>query len=893
MELSVIGLAAYLHDAGMVVSDSEKAELLSTDEWRDWASRPPFAERLQDIEQRADRATSVAEHFLADVDMRYLVVEYFRQRHHNRSSALVLSHKPDLMAEAALGSRELRDSVAAVCEGHGVATSELYDRHKYPLRRDLLGVPINVRLLTILLRFGDLLDMDIDRACPLMLAAAGTIPSSSAVHWEQYQCINHRVVSPDKIELHARCQTQDQYRVLTDWCQWIVKEVAASPGLLSGAELHAHWTPPVATMSQPEATIDIEAAPGSTFTPSPWRLSLDEEAIFARLSTDLYRGKLAFVRELLQNALDATRCRLYQQIELRGEPRPEYPQLAAAELREQLPIRVTVSTSAVTNALTEASQDYIVLTINDHGVGMTRDIISRYFLQVGKSFYRTDEFRRLYGFLPTSRFGVGFLSIFAASDHVNVETSSSLDPTEDGSIAMLLTGPRNYIVTEHGVRQAPGTAITARLSIPISKGELTVYLRALCRKVEFPIIVDDFGDEVVIKAENPNEFTVVANNPDGINLSVKAFDSDLDGIFGELYFLVREMPNGESWAYTNWARYTYQDKQPGSVVPNLPQTLVALHGLTVESERLGFHESWSYRVDYRKSGEIDLARNMASEHTLMPLLTERMSKLVREHAEGSPFACEPEGWKYLQRLMDVYQLAPLWQDLPGTLRIFTRSGERFESLADLRNMNAFQTVYAFRAPKTVIQNAERYETRELDALSGVDLDTPTILSYDAEYYADDDYRELLFKGRSLTSLMALSNNVILLRWGIDSGRSSTELSPHVNSYAVPLESEEVIGFSIHSTGLISSQATVINETNPLVKWLLTSSHGEVPGVSRSDLTSLSKALLTSVQHNGWKREGLRAFLEKWAALPEVRSECLPPVVDTSEQAFRFAAAFDV
>ncbi len=37
MEAYIIGTSAYLHDAGMVVSDSEKTEILQTEEWRRWA----------------------------------------------------------------------------------------------------------------------------------------------------------------------------------------------------------------------------------------------------------------------------------------------------------------------------------------------------------------------------------------------------------------------------------------------------------------------------------------------------------------------------------------------------------------------------------------------------------------------------------------------------------------------------------------------------------------------------------------------------------------------------------------------------------------------------------------------------------------------------------------
>ena len=47
----ILAVAALLHDAGMVVSDSEKEELLRSNAWSDWVANGPGAGRWAEIQQ--------------------------------------------------------------------------------------------------------------------------------------------------------------------------------------------------------------------------------------------------------------------------------------------------------------------------------------------------------------------------------------------------------------------------------------------------------------------------------------------------------------------------------------------------------------------------------------------------------------------------------------------------------------------------------------------------------------------------------------------------------------------------------------------------------------------------------------------------------------------------
>ena len=126
------------------------------------------------------------------------------------------------------------------------------------------------------------------------------------------------------------------------------------------------------------------------------------------MTDDLYGDKSLFVRELLQNSLDALRLRkalkaLSDEIWTEG----------AVELRHYLD-----------------GNGRSVVECTDNGCGMDLDIIERYFGRVGRSYYRSNEFERLnarfqkagVSFDPCSRFGIGFMSVFMVSDEIEVYT---------------------------------------------------------------------------------------------------------------------------------------------------------------------------------------------------------------------------------------------------------------------------------------------------------------------------------------------------------------------------------------------------------------------------------------------------------------------------------------
>jgi len=93
---------------------------------------------------------------------------------------------------------------------------------------------------------------------------------------------------------------------------------------------------------------------------------------------------------------------------------------------------------------------------------MTEEMILNYFLRVGRSYYQSDEFKkmnydnkRFYDFSPISQFGIGILSCFLKGDRMEVSTRHY---NAGNGIRFTMNGIKGYYsiaVEEKGDRGTP------------------------------------------------------------------------------------------------------------------------------------------------------------------------------------------------------------------------------------------------------------------------------------------------------------------------------------------------------------------------------------------------------------------------------------------------------
>jgi molecular chaperone HtpG len=865
-EAYVLCASALLHDTGMVVSDSELHDLLASDAWRSWIREEPSAQRrlaeIEGLRNGTNPPDQLVRNLIADREMRYVVLEYVRRVHHGRS-AQFLTENEDALGRFAFDDPTLVRTIASVCLGHGLSTYELEDRDAFPEQRDIQGDKVNVRFCALLLRIADLLDMSYDRACPLLLNAASPLPPESIAHWTQYQRIIHRMTSPTRIEITAECDTQDEHRYLHDWCSWIVREVSVARSAMAHSTRHAGWVPPAAAIS-PDGPIVIRPSPTASYVAVDWQLELDTEAVLGRLIHDVSPDPNNFLRELLQNAFDASRCRMYEEMKAAGVALPKYPSAAPQEWRDRFPVHVTRATVTRFNQLSQAEEERDVIVVEDLGVGMTPEIILKYLLQVGRSYYTSEDFARRYPFVPTSRFGIGFLSVFSVADEVRVETRGLHAPAEDG-VSLTLRGPRSYVLTERVERPHPGTRITVIMRKPLDL-DVADLVRYWCPRVEFSIIIADRGTSTEIRAEQFTDF--VYEEPSVLDenetMGVRAFPVAANGAEGEVYVFYRRTLRGESWVDHAWAKHTYPKLHPQARPPRTPASLVCFHGVRISSDFYSSETGISTRLDYRRDvKQIPLSRELLADVGVERfglndrVVQEHVIELARNHLAESSYARGPDAWQYKQRLARLTGLRDFWLDEP-MVRVF-RDGH--PALETLRRVAAFESIDVITRVLWALRSDDAESQRDRPYIEG-----PALWSGDLLWFSSTA-RRYLFGNRCVAEAEWLDDTVMRIRWRTGEPGVRLRFGPGSSQLAdvVPLSSPD-FSVRIHRALDDTYDHGIVNANHPLGKWLL-EVHGEAAKdegkVGRRELEGLTTLLASPIWHSGLHVEQLTEFLERW------------------------------
>jgi hypothetical protein len=867
VELYVMAAACYLHDAGMVVADAEKSSAIKSEDFTAWTTTGAGAARWASIQKfRAGAAPGddALRHFLADVQVRYLLSDYFRRSHHRRGAAFLSQHQSQL-GRFAFDDPALMRTIADVCLAHGLDRSALEDSYRFPDRRDIRGEPVSVRFAAIMLRLGDLLDLSHDRACPLLLNAAGKLPADSLAHWSQYQRITHRLTAPDRIELTAECQTQDEHRVLQDWCQWLVEECRHAATLMAKSVRHANWRPPVVAMDGEHPTIRIQPATGAQYRPVRWVIQLDPDRVLERLVHDLYKERLTFLRELIQNGLDAMRAQMYADLEAAAEPRPNYPYEAPESWREQYCLKIEVTSAQEVNAVSGELETRQIIAVDDCGIGMDSDVIEGFFLQVGRSYYQSDDFKRRFGFVPTSRFGIGFLSVFAVSDHVTVDTCKPA--SLDGPFRLTLTGPRNYLLTEKGTRCVAGTRVEVRLATPIDHAVIEQAVRNWCVRVEFPISLEVAGNRSEIRAECAKDFercVPAVSEPDA-TIRITAYPIRQPGVQGEIYMLSKVDSTGERLAWTASEQATYVEHHPEAWIPSLPPSVRSFHGLAVGAPASG--RAFAFRLDYRRPGDdLSLAREKISRYDHVQQETtvrEALLSVLERHLQNSRHATESSRWRYIEKLAQLFPLDDYWEGVSEGVVVYVDGrlmpmafddvcrAKTIRMLVDQRGMSPY-------SPET--QGLQRWPRALLSDCEGgsVLVVTENLLQ---EWFANA--RLSLWRNRR-PSRVTCAENAAAVEWSLDASATRLTLkSGSVSFFPVPSFDVDVVAVPFNA-GSWSGQVVLLNGKHPFTRWLLrvhTAGEGGHTNYQRREEPILKRLLETVLLHT--PPVGLNNYLARW------------------------------
>jgi len=458
--------AAYHHDIGMVITQKQ-IEDMNSEEFRNFVteiSRNKENELCEFAENWLNEKAVLPQNAEAHSFFHkytQLLAEWYRRKHPYNSSRIVR----DPFEEIGLNSprnellpKRLFQVLGNICKAHG---EDFENVKKLPkAEAGMASEDCHPLYIACLIRMGDLLDVDDNRFCPVMMKMCGSnLPHSSLSHYHKHQSITHFRLDSEQIEIICECPTPESYESAFDWFSWLSKEhnnqtqywnnivpcknLGRLPTLID----------PLVKIEQPYEILEIGRKP---------EFKIDQKALLELVTgANLYKSKLDSLREILQNSVDATILKIWIDNKDKIDFKKENP-LSQEFLKLLNGYNIDISFSEV-----DYNKEEVEISIHDKGVGMDLDGL-KFIFEVGASHKNKFKNKLISDipewFKPSGAFGLGFQSIFLITDEVVIKTKG-LYVNYGLEVEIKRTSNKNIIVIKRCGDDFIGTKITFKMKL--------------------------------------------------------------------------------------------------------------------------------------------------------------------------------------------------------------------------------------------------------------------------------------------------------------------------------------------------------------------------------------------------------------------------------------------
>lgn len=452
---------AYFHDIGMAVTYEDLLEIWKSEEFKkflcstevdsdqdlleskNWYISMDKLVRnyklLIDIEEEREEAFSDTWPLELERKLLFLVTAFIRKDHAKRCKKYL---KRFSKYQSGAVPERLYQIVAEVSVSHGESFDYILKNLKYKTQG--MGMDyVHPQFAATMLRLGDLLDMDNNRFNIRALEHYGKIPWTSMLHLRKHKAMTHILITRNRIEAEAEEENLEICQITQNWFRYIEQEVInlicywseIAPQKLSGCLMQKAKC----KVYHPYKPIEFKA---------DWqkRFEVDKAKLTDLLiGVNIYDIKLEFLREYIQNAMDASKMQLWLDLkqgkhQFRCNPEIRTIQELApfdipAEVYDQYTIEVSLDV--------DIRSQKVKLEVIDQGIGMEEaclDVISKIGMGwKGRQAY-SEEIALMPRWLrPTGGFGIGIQSAFMLSDQVELLTKAD---SEIESHRITLNSPR-------------------------------------------------------------------------------------------------------------------------------------------------------------------------------------------------------------------------------------------------------------------------------------------------------------------------------------------------------------------------------------------------------------------------------------------------------------------
>lgn len=417
-DIFLLLLVAYSHDLGMVLQYSEVEKYFKSEEYINDLIRfsqdensPLYqtSKRLSAIDIVNDgKQKEYINSLKIYEDVLKLVEFHFRNNHAYRSSEKLEKYLcGKLQINRVIGIRIIR-LIAKICELH-----QMNNNHILELPHLTNGISddyCHPRFVAFMLCLGDLLDLDTDRFNEYYLETTTPLPNESELHKAKHESILHYLVNTNGIEIIAECEMKDVYRILQGWVEWIDEFLKF--GALNWSRLVQNDFGNSPSLIKREISFKNNK---SWIQYNNLKFSISQgRAVELLQGANIYRSKFVFLREIIQNAVDASLVQLWEECKRLGDTTNIVENNFPERLVEKFDISLKIKDVC----------GRVQIELRDKGTGISlEDILS--ISKVGNKSRKFEVLNKIPEWLkPAGAFGLGLQSIFMVANEFEIITKT-------------------------------------------------------------------------------------------------------------------------------------------------------------------------------------------------------------------------------------------------------------------------------------------------------------------------------------------------------------------------------------------------------------------------------------------------------------------------------------
>lgn len=472
--------SVYIHDIGMMISAAERKEIVSNEK---------FLKMVDFLEEEGDGSLREAVRVLKQKEYNYgncdkekeqkelyldklrvydaliqLIGNYRRMEHGDVSKNILYdwTKQPDKLGAGF--------SLAGIPQRMFLTMAECARLHTDPKFETILQLPqedngyvfdyIHPRFISVLIQLGDILDIDNDRFHPLAMSSLENFPESSQLHYQKHLAIRKLHISPEVIEIVADCENQETLRLIRKECD-MLSDILCQAGYYWSSICPSGFSGALPTLQPVDLRLNNRKIPKELVAA---KFVISQKKAFEILEgANLYESRFVFLREFLQNAVDATKIEYWKECKNSHAFDPKSGHNMPNELdkivsTDRFPIEITMestvknlngkympwdeytkmaaySKSGCETGWKENEITYgVMVQIKDYGIGIGQKAIKQ-ISNVGSSLDKKEICDMPDWLKPTAEFGIGLQSAFLIAP-----TFSCYTHTREGERYKILFG---------------------------------------------------------------------------------------------------------------------------------------------------------------------------------------------------------------------------------------------------------------------------------------------------------------------------------------------------------------------------------------------------------------------------------------------------------------------